>query len=29
MVEYDSEERKRSKEEKVRLVTHLGDLMIC
>ena len=29
MGEYNSEGRKRSKEEKVILVTHLGDQMIC
>ena len=29
MGEYDSDERKRSKEEKVLLMTHLGDLVIC
>ena len=29
MGEYDSEERKRSKEEKALLMTHLRDLMIC
>ena len=29
MGEYDSEERKRSEEEKVLLMTHLRDLVIC
>ena len=29
MEEYDSEERKRSKEEKVLLMTSLRDLMVC
>ena len=29
MGEYDSDERKRSKEEKLLLMTTLGDLMIC
>ena len=29
MGEYDSDERKRSKEKKVLLMTHLGDLVIC